>query len=133
MPILHTLRYQGRLAPPRLWSRSTSTVGGITLEVDQVVHRHRRRRFLLPPMLHRHRLTPQIIMALEILISADVSLSTFNNRPFARTTFVPCLVLCSIGRSQLNVLTSLEPVSPDFGFVQMNENLPQYTKITGEL
>lgn len=41
---------------------------------------------------------------------------------------------CSVDGSQLDLLTSLEPVSPDFGFVQMNEHLPpQYAKATGEM
>jgi len=42
---------------------------------------------------------------------------------------------CSSDGSQLGLLTSLEqPVSPDFGFVAMNEHLPpQYTKVVGEM
>jgi hypothetical protein len=108
--------------------------GGITLEVGRVVHRHQLRRFQRLPTRRPHRQTRQIIMVVQILISTDVSFHIFNTCPFARTTFVPCSFFCSIRRSPLDLLISLEPVSPDFGFVQMNEHLPpQYTKAVGEI
>jgi hypothetical protein len=110
-------------------------MGGITLtlEVGQVVRRHRRRRSQRPLMHRPHKRTRQTTTVVQILISTDVSHHFFNTRPFARTIFVPCFVLYSIGRSQLDLLISLEPVSPDFGFVQMNEHLPQYTKVAGDM
>ena len=74
-----------------------------------------------------------IIMVAERPISTDVSLRRIIKPLSLEHALDSFFVRCSIDRSQLDLLTSLEPVSPDFGYIPMNEHLPQYIKAPGDI